>query len=171
MRLLASSVLLALCAACASNPDARSVDVDAQLATLREALVHVERPDPASPLLLADASAVASSIDDARAELLFAPLASRWRDLSLARTGIGASFSPRITASLVAGICCAIEVSSVACPKSGCSICSGYFTLHHGGLACMSAGSAFPHSSPFTQFARRPKPRPGHAPKLARSIT
>ncbi|MEY2747917.1 MAG: hypothetical protein RL112_2959 [Planctomycetota bacterium] len=90
MRLLASSVLLALCAACASNPDARSVDVDAQLATLREALVHVERPDPDSPLLLADASAVASAIDDAQAQRLFAPLASRWRDLSLARTRIGA---------------------------------------------------------------------------------
>ena len=74
-------------------------------------------------------------------------------------------------ASLVAGTVAAIACSSSAWPKPSCSICSGYFTLHHGGLACMLAGSALPHSSAFTQFARRPRPRPGHAVKLARSIT
>jgi len=90
VRLVAIVLWSILCVACASNPDGRAVDREAQLALLRTALVHVEQPDPASPLLLADAAAVASAIDDAEASRLFAPLATEWSDLSLARTRIGA---------------------------------------------------------------------------------
>ena len=89
MRCIAAGALAALCVACASTKGAAAVDHAAQLDLLRAALVHVERPDPASALYLADASAVASSIDDAQAERLFAPLAAEWLDLSLARTRIG----------------------------------------------------------------------------------
>lgn len=82
-------ILLAALCGCGSTRTSIPPAADAGLDRLRAGLVHAERLDPSSPLLAVDAAAVADSIDDARAEELFAPVAGSIQDLSLARTKIG----------------------------------------------------------------------------------
>lgn len=59
------------------------------LAALQQALVHVQPLSEGSPLLWIDFAAVASTLDDARARQLLAPLALQVADLSLARSPVG----------------------------------------------------------------------------------
>jgi len=83
-------LVLGSCAAPSSvtpQPAAESRALD----QLRAALVHVEQPDPQSPLLQVDTAAIADSVDDTKARALLAPLASQISDLSLARTHISAA--------------------------------------------------------------------------------
>lgn len=84
---------LLLVTACAStdNGTPHVASSRAAIDDLRAALIHVEQPDPQSPLLQVDAAAVADTIDDTNARALFAPLAGQISDLSLARTRITAA--------------------------------------------------------------------------------
>ena len=88
LTVLSLLVLVASCATPSGDAPATPVEMAAQA---RAALVHVEQPDPGSPLLQVDTAAIADSVDDVKARSLLAPLASQIVDLSLARTHVSAA--------------------------------------------------------------------------------